>query len=95
MFGCTHKLSLYYCTVSILSLTFIEVTVGETKVRLIANTLVITTGIFAVFVYNATGEINSGTPVALITFQMAHSGRFFINIPKAPVVNAIYISHFT
>ncbi len=76
-------------TVSILSLTFIEETVGETKVRLIANTLAIITGIFAVFIYNATGEINSGTPVALITFQTAHSGRFFINIPKAPVVNAI------
>jgi hypothetical protein len=64
-------------TVSILCLTFLEETVGEKKVRLIANTLVITTGIFAVFIYNATGEINSGTPFTLITFQTAHTGRFF------------------
>jgi hypothetical protein len=63
-------------TMSILNVNFLEETVGESKVRLISNLFVITTGILAVVVFNAAGEINSGTPIALLTYQTAPLGRY-------------------
>ena len=83
-------------TLSILNVNFLEETVGESKVRLISNLFVITTGVFAVVVFNAAGEINSGTPIALVTYQTAPLGRYsnllFFNIITLGIIAILKIA---
>ena len=64
-------------TLCILNLTFMEETVGETKVRHISNALVISTGITFVVIFNVTGDVNSGSSAVLVTLKMVSSGNCY------------------
>ena len=64
-------------TLCILNLTFMEETVGETKVRHISNVLVISTGIIFVVIFNVTGDVNSGSSAVLVTLKMVSSGNCY------------------
>ena len=64
----------------ILNLTFLEETVGENKVRLISNFFVVLTGMVVTFVFNVTEEVNSGSPVVLMTLKIASTGNLFNSI---------------
>jgi len=56
-------------------MNFIEETIGEYKIRLISTTFTLTVGVTVTSIFILSGDINTGTPVALLTMQTIPTGK--------------------
>ena len=61
--------------ISIANLSLLEETIGERKVRLISCAITLGSGTLIPLVYVIHEDINTGTPIALLTAHMAETGK--------------------
>ena len=59
----------------IIKMNYIEETIGEFKIRLISSTFTLTMGVTVTTIFVLGGDINTGTPVALLTMHVIPTGK--------------------
>jgi hypothetical protein len=59
----------------IVKINYIEEKIGEFKIRLISSTFTLIAGVTVTCLFVICGEVNTGTPVALLTLHVIPSGK--------------------
>lgn len=68
----------FLCIIRILcivNMTLIEETLGEFRIRLISSVLTLISGLTVASLFVVFGDVNTGSPIALLTMQIVHPGK--------------------